>query len=88
MDLSPQITKRIGNEVVRPGLRLDVPSPLHAHAVKVNAVCDSVSPELWHGEVVAFGQTVIKTGSYDNDGQAAKAASNALVAKLLKLLQD
>lgn len=73
---------------VRPGARDRHHSNLEKLAFTFWAVCDSVDPESWHGEV-RFGSTVLLTTEAASDeGMAGRLAERALEAKVVALFGE
>lgn len=71
---------------VRPGARDRHGSNLERLTFAFWAVCDSVDPEAWHGEVVFGSVTLLKTDSVPDEHQAGRLAERALEARLLAVL--
>jgi hypothetical protein len=76
-----------GVEVV-PGARDRHHSNLEKLAFTFWAVCDSVDPESWHGEVL-FGSTVlIRTQAAANETMAGRLAERALESKIFAVFGE
>jgi hypothetical protein len=80
--------KFIGHEEVRAGLRI------HGHptpgriSFSVSAVCDSVHPEAWHGEVTFGDEILLCTQTTGDHAAASRAAEKALAAKVVEIFRD
>ncbi|WP_244930360.1 hypothetical protein [Nocardioides sp. W7] len=75
----------IGGVEIKVGTRLLQHHSLLQRAIVIAAVCDSVQPMRWHGEVALFGQCILRTESVASDALAARAAEDAFAAKALAL---
>jgi hypothetical protein len=83
-----RVTKYIGHEEVRPGLRLPRPTTADHVRFVITAVCDSSEPEQWHGEVSFGGQVLITTPIVDDHDRAGRDAEAALTAKVVSLFSE
>lgn len=74
-----------GNEVVE-GLRLASPAQMPQFAIA--AVCDSVAPDSWHGEVTLNGVPILRTRPAASDDQASRDAAAALRERWIALFSE
>jgi len=81
-------TRYIAGQEIKPGARILHPGNLSSVVPQVFAVCDAVRPDRWHGEVTVLGRTVLKTEAHDTNDQAARAAQQQFVDKLVQLLTE
>jgi hypothetical protein len=86
MNLQPTVI--ISGPELRPGYRaLQI-----TNSDKINfqffAVCDEVSPQSWHVEVVLFGAVIVKTPSAPSEDEALRKAEATLRDRLVRLLSD
>ena len=73
---------------VKPGARDRYHSNLEKLSFTFWAVCDSIDPESWHGEV-RFGSTVLRTTeSAPDEAAAGRLAERALENRVLDLFGD
>ncbi|WP_460933690.1 hypothetical protein [Phycicoccus ginsengisoli] len=73
---------------LEPGARIPAPSNEETLRFAFVAVCDSVAPERWHGEVMFAGKVVLRTKDHPTYEQAGRAAQLALTDRVLQLLGD
>ncbi|MDR7254170.1 hypothetical protein J2X46_003163 [Nocardioides sp. BE266] len=76
-----------GVEVV-PGARDRHHSNLEKVAFTFWAVCDSIDPESWHGEVMFGSKVLIKTETAENEAMAGRLAERALEARVVVVFGD
>jgi hypothetical protein len=49
-------------------------------------VCDQVTPQRWHVEVLLFGDVILRTGSVPTPGEAVREAEATIRKRLVRLL--
>lgn len=76
-----------GVEVV-PGARSRHFSNLEKLTFAFWAVCDSVGPDVWHGEVWFGSQRLLVTEPANDENAAGRLAENALESKIVALFAD
>jgi hypothetical protein len=83
-----RVTKYIGHQEVRAGLRLPRSTTTDSVRFAITAVCDSSEPEKWHGEVSFAGRLLISTPVVDSHDKAGHDAEAALTAKIVHVFSD
>lgn len=86
MIMSKQIF--IGGTEVKPGASIRHHTNHDKLSFEIFAVCDSVEPLLWHGEVRYAGNVLIRTAPTDDDGKAGRFAESLLTKRVIALFAD
>lgn len=86
MDLTPRMQKYIDDRLVEAGAQWN--RPFSWPHIQMVAICDSASPEAFHGEVRMAGAAIIITSPTDDLGKAFRDAEQAFTARLIGLFQN
>lgn len=73
---------------VKPGAREQHRSNKEKLAFTYWAVCDSIDPESWHGEVMFGSSVLLTTEAAANAASAGRLAEDALAAKVFALFGE
>lgn len=86
--MSPGMSSRrtIGGVEIVPGARF-THDPSRTLRFSILVVCVAVDPDSWVGEVRLGSMVVLQTGAYTQFEQAARAAENTLMERVIKALQ-
>ena len=85
----PNITRfNAQGDEIKPGLRQRHPTNFDSVKFDFYAVLDSERPDRWHGEVLLRGSEVLRTDQHPNESVAGKAAEDALLERLIRVLSD
>ncbi len=73
---------------LRPGVRVAHARHLQPISFTVDAVCESVEPVIWFGDVRFAGQFILRTEAVESEEKASHQAEQVLIAKIVSLFSE